>query len=171
MAKALLPLVLTAALFLSCGGQSAFFRRTDRATIARVDGFDDELARIAENARATLDVFFRHLNMPAAGEGNFFVKYAFRVEGEADGVVAEHVWIGGIVFRNGRYYGVVSSAPVYLTRIRRGSRVNFHAGAITDWMFTRDGKIVGGHSIRRLLERIPEGERTVGQRETLQMFE
>ena len=140
-----------------------------------VDEFDDEILRIAENARNTLTVFFRHLNMPKAGEGNFSVKYAFPVGKCEHGccepaVSAEQVWIGSITFRDGRHYGLISSAPVYLS-MRRGDRVSFAADAITDWMFTRNGRIVGGHSIRHLLEQIPEAERTESQRRTLQMFE
>ena len=86
-------------------------------------------------------------------------------------VGAEQVWITNIIFRNGQYYGTVSSTPVYLTSIRRGDRVNFYVNSITDWMFTQNGRIVGGYSIRYLLEQIPENQRTDSQRRTLRMFE
>ena len=146
------------------------FRQATRATTVHVDEFDGEILRIAENARNTLNVFFRHLNRPEAGESNFSVKYALRVDANAT-ISAEQVWIGNITFRSGRYYGILISTPIYLTDTRRGDRVNFNADLITDWMFTRNGRIVGGHSIRYLLEQIPEGERTGSQRRTLQMFE
>jgi len=163
-------LVLAAIFFVSCGGQSSLFRQAARATTVHVDEFDGEIPRITENARNTLNIFFRHLNMAEPGEGNFSVKYAFPVDAES-GTSAEQIWIGNITFRNGRYYGAVASTPVYLTGIRRGDTINFNVDLITDWMFTRNGRIVGGHSIRHLLEQIPEGYRTAGQRRTLQMFE
>ena len=146
------------------------FRQAARATTVHADEFGGELLRIAENARNTLSVFFWHLNRPEAGEGGFSVKYAFSTDGAAD-IGTEQIWIDNITFRNGRYYGTVASSPVYLVGIRRGDRVNFHADAITDWMFTRSGRIVGGYSIRYLLEQIPEAERTEGQQRMLQMFE
>jgi len=164
------PLVLMSVLFFSCSGQSALFRQAARATTVHVDAFDGELLRIAENARATLNIFFRHLNRPETGEGNFSVKYAFVADASAS-VGAEQVWITNIIFRNGQYYGTVSSTPVYLTSIRRGDRVNFYVNSITDWMFTQNGRIVGGYSIRYLLEQIPENQRTDSQRRTLRMFE
>jgi len=161
--------VFTTLFLLSCGGQPGLFRAA-RATTVHVDEFDGEILRIAENARTTLNIFFRHLNRPDAGEGNFSVKYAFQTGAET-GVGAEQIWIGSITFRDGRYYGVVASTPVYLAGIRRGDRVSFSADSVTDWMFTRDGRIVGGYSIRYLLEQIPESERTAGQLRTLRMFE
>jgi len=160
--------VMTALLLISCGGQAS------RATTVHVDEFDGEILRIAENARRTVNIFFRHLNAPGTGEGNFSVKYAFRADGggHAEAAVsAEQVWIANITFRDGRYYGTVVSTPVYLANIRRGDRVSFNADLITDWMFTRDGRIIGGHSVRYLLEQIPEGERTDSQWRTLRMFE
>ncbi|MCL2193218.1 MAG: DUF2314 domain-containing protein [Treponema sp.] len=157
-------LVFATALFMSCSGQAS------RATTVHVHEFDDEILRIAENARNTINIFFRHLNRPGAGESNFSVKYAFQVNADTD-ISTEQVWLGNIIFSDGRYYGVITSTPVYLTGIRRGDRVSFSADSISDWMFTRNGRIVGGHSIRYLLERIPEYNRTDGQRRTLQMFD
>ena len=175
------PLAMAALLLISCGGQLGLFRQAGRATTVHVDEFDGEIMRIAENARNTINIFFRHLNTPQTGEGNFSVKYAFPASGGGyyyygyvyaeDTVSAEQVWIADITFRGGRYYGIVVSTPVYLADIRRGDRVSFNADSITDWMFTRNGRIIGGHSIRHLLEQIPEAERTDGQRRTLRMFE
>ena len=164
------PLALAAALLISCGGQSVPFRQPARATTLHLDESDDEILRIALNARNTLNVFFRHLNTPDAGERNFSVKYALPVDGGGD-VDVEQIWIGNIGFRDGGFYGTVASTPVYLTSLGRGDRVGFSAEAVTDWMFTRNGRIVGGYSIRYLLERIPEEERSDGQRRTLLMFD
>jgi len=146
------------------------FRHATRATTVRIYEFDGELQRIAEHARDTINIFFRHMNRPGAGESNFSVKYVFPVNNGA-GIGMEQMWLTNITFRNGRYYGIVSSSPVYLTGMRRGDRVSFNVDQIADWMFTRNGRIIGGQSIRYLLEQIPENERTEGQRSTLQMFE
>jgi len=162
--------VLAAAFFVSCSGPSVLFRRATRATIIHVDESDGEILRIAENARNTLHIFFRYLNMAETGEDNFSVKYAFPVDANAK-VSAEQIWIGNITFRNGRYYGTIASTPIYLTSIRRGDSVNFNVDLITDWMFTRNGRIIGGHSIRYLLGQIPEDERSDSQWAMLQMFE
>ena len=172
MKKYLFLLVFTTVLFLSCGGQSSFPIKAGSATTVYLDGFDSEIARIAENARNTLNVFFQHLDMPEAGESNFYIKYAFRMQagGDAD-VRTEQVWISGIAFQDGRFYGNVASTPIYLAHVQSGDRVSFYADSIADWMFTRNGRIVGGESIRYLLTQIPENERTDSQRRTLRMFD
>ena len=40
--------------------------------------------------------------------------------------------------------------------MKHGQRYAFKTDDITDWMFYRRGKIVGGHTIRPLLERLPK---------------
>jgi uncharacterized protein YegJ (DUF2314 family) len=49
--------------------------------------------------------------------------------------------------------------------------VTFEIDDITDWMYTRHGKITGGLSIKYLLDQIPEHERSDEQRAVLSMFE
>ena len=144
----------------------------------RVEQNDREMQRIAEDARNTLPGFFRHLNTAgaahtsartSAGESGFCVKYPFAADDDS-GVDTEQVWLTNIQFKNGVYYGVLANAPRYLRGRKRGDRVIFDTGAITDWMYIRDGKIIGGYSIERLLEQIPEDQRSDEERKLLRMF-
>jgi len=137
-------------------------------TTVQVYQDDMEIARIAEDARNTLPVFFRHLNRAGAGK-DCYVKYPFMAD-EDSGVDKEQIWLTGIQFKNGRYFGVLSSAPRYLSGMKRGDRVIFDMDAITDWMYVQGGKITGGESIKYLLGRIPEEQRNDRERELLQML-
>jgi uncharacterized protein YegJ (DUF2314 family) len=137
---------------------------------------DRELARIADDARSTLPVFFRYLTTSGAGAGaraqagkDCYVKYPFMAD-EDSGVDREQVWLTGIQFDNGRYYGVLANAPRYVSGMKRGDRVMFDMDTITDWMYVRGGKITGGESIKYLLEKIPEDRRTDRERELLRML-
>jgi uncharacterized protein YegJ (DUF2314 family) len=135
-----------------------------------LDQNDEELLRITKDARDTLPVFFRHLLRPAKGEAGFCVKYPFRTDsGSVFGM--EQLWLSDITFKNGVYYGVISNIPYYIGSMKRGNTVSFSAGEITDWMYTSGGKIIGGRSIRYLLEQIPGHERSEEQRALLKMFE
>jgi len=131
---------------------------------------DGEIARIAEDARNTLPVFFRHLAGGGANAGkDCYVKYPF-VADEDSGVDREQVWLTGIQFNNGAYYGVLANTPRYLSGMKKGDRVIFEIDAITDWMYVRDGKITGGESIKYLVEKIPEDRRSDRERELLRML-
>jgi uncharacterized protein YegJ (DUF2314 family) len=131
---------------------------------------DPELARIAQNARRTLAVFFRRLQSPLPGDGNFRIKYPLRADVRS-GFSREQVWLSDIRFRDGVYSGVPDHSPYYVSGLARGERIDFNIEEITDWMFTRHGRITGGRSIKYLLEQIPEPERDEEQRLILDMFE
>jgi uncharacterized protein YegJ (DUF2314 family) len=162
-------------------GRVLFGRGNDDGGGAEADGFvsdptlhlnqdDEALNRIAQNARDTLPVFFRRLLRPAKGESNFRIKYPFKTD-PGSGFGMEQLWLSGIDFRDGVYYGVLSNTPYYIASIKRGDTVSFSVDEITDWMYIKDGKIIGGLSIRHLLEQIPEHERSGEQRALLEMFE
>ncbi|MDR2476589.1 MAG: DUF2314 domain-containing protein [Treponema sp.] len=129
-----------------------------------------ELLRIAENARETLPDFFLHLFRAARGEANFCVKYPFRTD-SGSGFSMEQLWLSELRFKNGVYYGVLINSPLHIAGMKKGSVVTFSADEITDWMYTRNGKIVGGRSIKYLLEQIPQTRRSTEQRAILTMFE
>jgi len=134
------------------------------------DQGDLEILRIADDARAGLPEFFRRLARSETGESNFSVKYPFTADGDS-GVDTEHIWLTGIHFKDGRYYGTLAGTPVYVSGIKRGDTVVFIADNITDWMYVRNGKIVGGLSIKYLLEKIPETRRNDVQNKLLEMFD
>ena len=160
----MLILVLCVTLLLSCDQQPA------RDRTVQVEQADEDILQIAEDARKTLYIFFRHLNGADAKGASFFIKHPFKADDGSD-VAMEQLWLTNIRFRNGTYYGALASSPVYIRGIKRGDTVAFEADAITDWMFVQDGKISGGRSVKYLLEKIPENQRSDGQQKLLQMFD
>jgi uncharacterized protein YegJ (DUF2314 family) len=132
------------------------------------DQFDEEILQISEDARNTLPGFFRQLTRGGGAE-HFCVKYPFAAD-EDSGINTEQVWLTGIYFKDGLYYGILTNTPRHLGRLKKGDKVTFNMDEITDWMYVRGGKITGGDSIKYLLEKIPEYQRGEGERELLRMF-
>jgi uncharacterized protein YegJ (DUF2314 family) len=126
--------------------------------ILPVEDEGEELAQIAEAARESFPRFVRRLQSPGPGETSFRVKYRFAAE-EGSGFRDEYLWLSDIGFEQGSYYGFVANQPYYAGNLKTGDRVNFFAEDISDWMFYRDGKIVGGLSIKYLIEVIPPLDR------------
>ena len=144
------------------------FRRSSPAI--EVDQNDEEIMRIAENARRALPTFFRKLARPEQGASNFCLKYPLNTDdGSVEPKVREQVWIGNIRFKNNAYYGTLANT----TSSPDGKKkdVIIDTDKITDWMYIKDGKIIGGRSIKYLLEKIPEEERKEDQRKILKMFD
>jgi len=151
-------------LFFSCEKTPEMISETKQ-----IEYTDAELSRIAENARNTVSSFFLHLGRKSAGEYGFCVKYPFFPDGNSrEG--SEQIWLNDIHFKNGNYYGVLANNPQFIQDIKKGDVVIFNTDLITDWMYVRDKKIIGGFSIKYLLEKIPEDHRSEAQRELLKMF-
>jgi uncharacterized protein YegJ (DUF2314 family) len=55
--------------------------------------------------------------------------------------------------------------------VNKGDTITIDTDKITDWMYVQDEKIIGGRSIKYLLEKIPENQRSDEQRKILLMFE
>jgi uncharacterized protein YegJ (DUF2314 family) len=130
---------------------------------------DEALAKIARDAREGLPGFLRRAQRPQLGDGNFRVKYPFNAE-SGSGFSHEQIWLADISFQDGQYYGVPSNTPYYAAGLKAGDRVLIDIEGITDWMYTRNGVIEGGLSIKYLLEQIPEPDRDDEQRAFLKMF-
>ena len=159
-------LLLCAILLLSCEKAP----KPPESAVMQVYQDDMEIARIADDARSTLPVFFRYVTGGGANAGkDCYVKYPFLAD-EDSGVDREQIWLIDIQFNNGRYYGVLANTPRYLGGMKKGDRVDFEIDAITDWMYIRGGKITGGESIKYLLEKIPEEQRSDRERELLKML-
>jgi uncharacterized protein YegJ (DUF2314 family) len=130
--------------------------------------YNEEILQIGEDARNTLPGFFRQLTRGGGAE-HFCVKYPFIPDYDS-GINTEQVWLTGIYFKNGIYYGILANTPRYLGNLKKGDKITFNMDEITDWMYVRDGKIIGGDSIKYLLEKTPEYQRSEGERELLRMF-
>jgi uncharacterized protein YegJ (DUF2314 family) len=163
----MVPVLLWIFLLFSCQGQNSSSVSQEAVRTMQVEQIDEEILQIAEDARNTLPSFFRHLNRPGAGEEQFCVKYPFAADN--DGGI-EQVWLTSIYFKNGYYYGVLASSPILISGIKKGDKVTFEADNITDWMYMRNDRIIGGYSIKYLLEKIPDNQRSDREFKLLQMF-
>jgi uncharacterized protein YegJ (DUF2314 family) len=127
-------------------------------TIA-VESADEELAEIAEEARRSIHDFIRTFQHPDPGKGEFCVKYGFDAE-QGSGFDKEYLWLSEISFRDGFYFGKIMNIPRYISYFRQGDTVSFIIDDIADWMYQDNGKIVGGRSIKYLIEQIAEQDRS-----------
>jgi len=161
-------ILLCVILLLSCDkGSKDASRRNNPSAVIEIGQADKEIERIAENARRSLPIFLRNLARPGPGAGNFCVKYPLT---SYDGRT-EHIWLGGIRIKDGVCYGSVVNSTRFNDSIKKGDTIIFEMDSITDWMYVQDGKIVGGSSIKYLLEKTPEAQRSEEQRKILGMFD
>nr|WP_249128203.1 DUF2314 domain-containing protein [Bradyrhizobium lablabi] len=126
-----------------------------RSTIVDVATGDPEMAAAIAKARATLPAFWASWEAPKSNEDGHSLKVRFPTHGTN----GEHIWMAEVKkLPGGRYSGRFANQPRDLPGRRAGDLVEFREAAISDWMYLRNGKIVGGETIRPMLRRMPKAE-------------
>jgi len=129
--------------------------RSDRSPVVNVPNSNPEMAAAIAKARATLPTFWASYEAPKSSETGHSLKARFP-NPKNDG---EHIWMAEVKkLPGGRYSGRFANQPRDLPGKRAGDLVEFTEADISDWMFMRDGKIVGGETIRVLLKSLPKAD-------------
>ena len=127
-------------------------RRSD--TVIDVASGDARMTAARDRALAGLATFWQHAEAPRAGEGDFALKVALTTRAGS----LEHIW-SAVESRNGDAIVVrISNDPVDIANVRLGSVLTVREAQISDWMFRRNGRIVGAESLRVLVETMPPAE-------------
>ena len=125
---------------------------TPRDPVVNIETADSEMASAIAKARATLPEFWTKLEQPGAGESDFSLKVA--IEGRNASEV-EHFWLTGISRKDGEITGTISNDPSTVKTVRRGQIYVVNPDKISDWLYKRNGKMVGNETMRPLLKRLP----------------
>jgi uncharacterized protein YegJ (DUF2314 family) len=143
--------------------------RTAESPTLHISREDQTLNQIAREARESFPGFIRKTQNPGPDEGNFRVKYPFAAE-PGSAFNDEYIWLEHIFFQDGHYYGTVANRPYYLDSLQEGDLTAFEDNAIADWMYIKAGKIIGGRSIKYLIEQIPGPDRDDESQALYRMF-
>src|SRR3954463_8153275 len=126
-----------------------------RSPVVDVRTTDPEMNTAIARARGTLPTFWASYEAPKPSETGHSLKVRFanpRNNGE-------HIWMADVKkTADGRYSGRFANAPRDLPGKKAGEVALFTEADISDWMFMRSGKIVGGETIRPLLKSLPKAD-------------
>ena len=147
-------LITVMATFAVLGAATVSARAEDRSPVVDVRSGDPEMNAAIARARGSLPTFWASYDAPKPSETGHSLKAHFSTRKGG-----EHIWIAEIKKRpNGSYSGVFANDPRDLPGKRAGDEVKFAEADISDWMFMRNGKIVGGETIKPLLKSMPKAD-------------
>ena len=126
------------------------FAQTD---IINVENDDPVMEAAIDKARSGLPQFWETFAAPAANEADFSLKL-----GIVDGQHTEHFWCSDIEGDAEAATCVIANEPVYVDNVAYGERVDVDPAIISDWMYYRDDRIVGGETIKALLPQLDKKE-------------
>jgi uncharacterized protein YegJ (DUF2314 family) len=156
LAAAIIAALGGAILLMDAGAQERSQERTqERSPVVDVSSANAAMAAAIGKARATLPTFWASYEAPKSSETGHSLKARF-ANPKNDG---EHIWMAEVKkLPGGRYSGRFANQPRDLPGKRAGDLVEFAEADISDWMFMRNGKIVGGETIRVLLKSLPKAD-------------
>ncbi len=94
-------------------------------------------------ARRSVGKFIAALQHPTATDTDFAVKKPCYENGQV-----EHIWLTDVRFVGNRFQGRLDNQPRKITRLKMGDLVSVNPNEISDWMYVRDGVLVGGYTLR-----------------------
>ena len=125
--------------------------RATPSTLA-VGGFDEkEMDAAIAHARKTVDQFIAELQKPTGEE------HAVKAP-VTDSAGTEHFWLTDVTLANGEFTGRIGNDPGIVSNVKIGQQWKLKTTEISDWMYMKNGKIVGNFTMRPLLKNMPEDE-------------
>ena len=121
-------------------------------TISVEDDNAEMNAAIAK-ARETLPQFWQVFAKPERGESDFALKVKI-----TDSNGTEHFWANEIKREDGKITATINNDPNIVKTVKLGSRIELPEGDISDWMYMRDGKMVGNHTLKPLLKHMSDDD-------------
>lgn len=126
----------------------------------QVQDGDKQFARAHEQAQRTLGLFIAALKKKRNGDSGFELKKTF-----VDGDKVEHIWLRDVTYDGQNFRAKVDNQPMDVKNVRLGQTVTVTPHDVTDWMFVKDGKLIGGYTTRVLYARLTPEQRAEFDRE------
>jgi uncharacterized protein YegJ (DUF2314 family) len=126
--------------------------QSQRDNVIGVPDNDPAMIAAAAKARASLPDFWRTFEKPGLNERGFSLKVEVPVRSD----LSEFIWVQALQKRSdGKLTGQLANDPKNF-KGKAGDPIEFGPEQIYDWMFMRNGKIVGNETMRPLLSRMPK---------------
>ena len=144
-----------AAVLAVAGSPTGNVMAQDRSPVIDLSSGNAEMNAAIVRGRATLPTFWASYEAPKPSETGHSLKVRF-ANPKNNG---EHIWMADVKkTADGGYSGQFANQPRDLPGRKAGEVALFKEADISDWMFMRHGKIVGGETIRPLLKSLPKAD-------------
>jgi uncharacterized protein YegJ (DUF2314 family) len=138
----------------SCDNQTVHESTVPNDNVKTVPSEDQLMNSAIENAKLTFTQFDTAFKNGHFDTSQFSLKIRFETA-----IGGEHIWTYGITFQNNSYYGIIDEDPVAAKNIRKGDKVKITKDNLSDWMYSDNGTLRGGFTIRALRDKMSPEER------------
>jgi uncharacterized protein YegJ (DUF2314 family) len=110
---------------------------------------DKAMDQAVNHAQRSLGFFIVALKAKKPGDSSFEIKKGF-----ADGDKVEHLWIDRLTWDGKNFRGRINNRPLDVKNVQQNETVIVAPRDVTDWMFVKGGKLMGGYTTRVLYKRL-----------------
>ena len=110
---------------------------------------DAMMDRAVAKARESLGFFLAAMKANKPDTSGFEVKKCV-----IDGDQVEHLWVNNLTWDGKAFHGRIDNKPLDVTDVALGRSVTVKPEDLTDWMFLKNGELMGGFTIRVLYSRL-----------------
>lgn len=121
--------------------------------VISVSNDDPEMVAAITKARDTLPQFWQAFERPGPGESDFSLKVKI-----TEGQDVEHFWLINLERANGKTFGTINNDPDIVSNVKLGGRIEIPEADISDWLYMRNGKMVGNTTLRVLFKQMPASD-------------
>lgn len=147
----LLLAAILAVLPAGCSKKSSASSRKDK--VVPVSDDDPEMPAAIAQARELLPKFWKTFDKPERGESDFALKVKI-----TDQNGTEHFWVTDIERRDGQIHGTINNEPRVVKSVKLGEQILVPEADISDWLYMREGKMVGNYTLKALFKTMPPAE-------------
>ncbi len=116
---------------------------------------DEAMNNAIMQAKTTFGQFLAAFENSESNMRNFTVKLRFPLEENS----AEHMWLSELFHKDKKLYGVLDSDPVNVTTVKWGDTLEVKTEFLSDWMYVKNEKLVGGYTVRVLYDKMDAAEK------------
>ncbi len=159
MKRMILVCILAWTLFSGCSllqGEDVV-KREGEPDVYRVASEDEDMNAAIEQAQATLGTFIESLISPRPGQTHFSIKAKFATTDEPASF--EHIWLYDVTYDGEKFSGRIGNQPLDVTYLSVDEKVQVPRDDVTDWMIIEDGILIGGYTLRVLVDRMSAEEK------------
>ncbi len=119
------------------------------AIVPVVSSADDDprMKAAVQEARSTWNQFEKAFKKQSRNTESFNVKFPFKAKDKT-----EFMWVEVTSIDENTVTGRLGNDPVWATELKLGDEVKKKATDLADWMYLQDGEMIGGFSVKVLME-------------------
>lgn len=131
--------------------------KTSRGDLIGVPPSDAEMQLASQQARDSFASFIGQFRKHDPGCSVFIVKAFYPDPKIPRG--GEHLWLTVHSVSDSSATGVITSRPIFITTVKTHDTIEIQLPQLSDWLYVRDGRAVGGYTVQLLRSRMTAEQR------------